>query len=227
MVIVENFGDYFRIGWVFGLCGNDVVIFYVEDLNKVYCIIVVLVLYFLNMFYLSLRVWFIYDFKVYVVVGYKVNSFVIFDVIDYIKMIFVFYKNNGRLVEGFFVIVEKLCIILCGVMFVYIFLILNMIVVVLIVVFLIFFFYFWFVEFNVWGCEGFWKILEYFFYLIFGVWMINGFLFGVIYMFNKVLYWVIFFFGIIGLVCIVMYIFEEKIFDIYFDSGFYMFNIIL
>lgn len=57
--------------------------------------------------------------------------------------------------------------------------------------------------------------------------MINGFLFGVIYMFNKVLYWVIFFFGIIGLVCIIMYIFEEKIFDIYFNSGFYMFNIIL
>ena len=34
--IAENFGDYLRTGWAFGSCGNDVVILYAQDLNKVY-----------------------------------------------------------------------------------------------------------------------------------------------------------------------------------------------
>lgn len=194
--IAENFGDYLRTGWAFGSCGNDVVILYAEDLNKVH-----------------------------VAVGYKANSLVTSDVIDYIKTTFVSYKNNGKLAEGLLVIAEKLRTTLRGVTPAHIILILNMIIVVLTAAFLIFFLHLRSVEFNVWGREGFWKIPEYFFYLISGVWMINGLLFGVIYMSNKAPYWATFFSGIIGLACIVMYIFEEKIFDTYSNSGSYTLNI--
>lgn len=182
-------------------------------------------LYFVNMFYLNLRVLFIYDFKVHVAVGYKANSLVTSDVIDYIKTTFVSYKNNGRLSEGLLVIAEKLRTTLRGVTPAHILLILNMIMVVLTAAFLIFFLHLRSVEFNVWGREGFWKIPEYFFYLISGVWMINGLLFGVIYMSNKAPYWATFFSGVIGLACIIMYIFEEKIFDTYSNSGSYTLNI--
>ncbi|XP_062598680.1 uncharacterized protein LOC134260111 [Saccostrea cucullata] len=194
--IAENFGDYLRTGWRFGSCGNDVVIFYAQDLNKVH-----------------------------VAVGYKATSLVTSDVIDYIKNTFVSYKSNGKLAEGLLVIAEKLRITLRGVTPAHVLLILNMIVVVLTAVFLVFFLHLRSVEFNAWGREGLWKIPEYFFYFISGVWMINGLLYGVIYVSNKAPYWATFFSGIMGLAFIILYIFEEQIFDTYSNSGSYTLNI--
>nr|XP_022336711.1 uncharacterized protein LOC111132992 isoform X1 [Crassostrea virginica] len=194
--IAENFGDYLRTGWAFGSCGNDVVIFYAQDLNKVH-----------------------------VAVGYKASSLVTSDVIDYIKTTFVSYKSNGQLAEGLLVIAEKLRTTLRGVTPAHILLILNMIVVVLTTAFLVFVLHLRSVEFNVWGREGIWKIPEYFFYLISGVWMINGLLFGVIYMSNKAPYWATFFSAIMGIACIIMYVFEEQIFSTYSNSGSYTLNV--
>lgn len=147
------------------------------------------------------------------------------DVIDYIKTTFVSYKSNGQLAEGLLVIAEKLRTTLRGVTPAHILLILNMIVVVLTTAFLVFVLHLRSVEFNVWGREGIWKIPEYFLYLISGVWMINGLLFGVIYMSNKAPYWATFFSAIMGIACIIMYVFEEQIFSTYSNSGSYTLNI--
>ncbi|KAK3082828.1 hypothetical protein FSP39_006565 [Pinctada imbricata] len=194
-LIMKNFVDYLRTGWAMGSCGNDVVIFYSQELDMVE-----------------------------VSVGYKASSLVTDSIISYIKSTFITYKNNGRTADGLLIIAEKLRTTLRSITPAHILLILNMVAIVILTAFLVFFLHFRSVEFNAWGREGPWKLVDYAFYFLSGVWLVDGLLFSVIYISNKAPYLAVLFSGVMALVCIILYIFEEQVFTTYSNSGSYNFT---
>ena len=161
------------------------------------------------------------EFQVEVSVGSKASSLVTDSIISYIKSTFISYKNNGQTAQGLLVIAEKLRTTLRSVTPAHILLIMTMIIVVGVAAFLVFFLHFRSVEYNVWGREGPWQIVDYAFYFLSGVWLVDGLLFSVIYFSNKAPYIAVFFSGVMAIVCIILYIFEEKIFTTYSNSGSY------
>lgn len=189
---MENFANYLRSGWDLGSCENDVIIFYSQNLSMVH-----------------------------VSVGERATSVVTSDVVTSIKSTFLSYKQQGRLGEGLLVIAEELRLVLRGVTAAHVLLIVNMITLVAFGAFLIAFLQFRNLDYNVWGREKFWKGLEIFFYVISGVWLINGLLYGVIYVSNKAPYWAILIAGFFGMACIVLYVFEGQLFPSSTNSGSY------
>ncbi|XP_071179138.1 uncharacterized protein [Mytilus edulis] len=188
--IMENFADQLRSGWGLGSCGNDVIILYAQDIDKIH-----------------------------VSVGYKASSLVTDSVVSKIESTFREYNNQGRLADGLLKVADDLRKTLRAITPAHIVLIMNMIVLVALGVFLVFFLHLRSVELNVWGAEKLWKIPEYLIYFFSGVWLIDATIFGVLFISNRAPFWAILIGVLMGVTCFLIYSFDDELFGSSTNSG--------
>lgn len=193
--IMENFADYLRSGWGLGNCGNDVVIVYAQDIDRIHTS-----------------------------VGYKAASLVTDSVVADIEATFRSYINQGRIADGLIQIADDLRKTLRGITPAHVVLIINMVVLVGLGMFLVFFLHLRSVELNVWGVEKLWKIPDYMIYFLSGVWLIDGTIMGVIFISNRAPYWAILIGLLMGITCFLIFSFDEELFGSSTNSGNYNFT---
>lgn len=157
--------------------------------------------------------------QIHVSVGYKASTFVTDSVISDIESTFRKYLNQNRLGDGFLEIAEILRKTLRAVTPAHVVLIVNMIVLAATGVFLVFFLHLRSVELNVWGAEKFWKIPEYLIYFFSGVWVIDGTIFGVIFISNRAPFWAVLVCVLMGVACFLIYAFDDELFGNSTNSG--------